>query len=91
MEETKSFTKADWLKHFVVIFNGEQGMFYDIFINIYIMCLLGTDAGGLSREFFELLTEQCFSSQSGMFRAVDDSPQALVRTNYCITIPYCMR
>ena len=39
------------------------------------------DAGGLSREFFELLTEQCFSSQSGMFRAVDDCPQALVRAN----------
>ena len=53
-------------------------------------CLLGMDAGGLSREFFELLTEQCFSSQSGMFRAVDDSPQALVRGNCCITSPYCI-
>eukprot|EP00731_Ephydatia_muelleri_P007265 Em0003g1513a len=62
MEATKMFKKDDWLKLFVVQFIGEQG----------------SDAGGLSREFFELLTEHCFSSKSGMFKAVDDSPQALV-------------
>lgn len=62
IEATKDFKNDDWLKLFVVKFIGEEGM----------------DAGGLSREFFELLTEQCFSSQSGIFKAVNDSPQALV-------------
>ena len=38
----------------------------------------GLDAGGVCREFFDLLTGECFDPAQCLFRKSDDSPQALV-------------
>ena len=38
----------------------------------------GLDWGGVSREFFQLLSECCFDSSNGLFRKFKDSAQALV-------------
>lgn len=41
------------------------------------MCV-GRDCGGVSREFFELLSVECFNTANGLFRKFSDSTQALV-------------
>ena len=62
MAVTKPLPDSDWSRPFSVQFAGEEGM----------------DAGGVSREFFDLLTGEFFDPTLGLFRKFDDSPQGLV-------------
>eukprot|EP00731_Ephydatia_muelleri_P028073 Em0019g946a len=62
MAATKILLDSDWSRPFAIHFAGEEGM----------------DAGGVSREFFDLLTGECFDPMHGLFRKFDDSPQGLV-------------
>ena len=45
---------------------------------IHVYKCAGLDAGGVCREFFDLLTGECFDPAQGLFRKFDDIPQALV-------------
>jgi ubiquitin-protein ligase E3 A len=56
IEELSTKPRWDYLKKLRVIFDGEEGK----------------DAGGISREFLYLLSEQLFSPDFGMFKVVEN-------------------
>ncbi|XP_035684601.1 apoptosis-resistant E3 ubiquitin protein ligase 1-like isoform X1 [Branchiostoma floridae] len=65
MKSTKHFSSSDWGKTFVVSFYGEEGL----------------DWGGLSREWFQLVTETLFRPDTQLFRRFKDDNQGLVHPN----------
>ncbi|KAI8484372.1 Apoptosis-resistant E3 ubiquitin protein ligase 1 [Branchiostoma belcheri] len=65
MKATKHFSSSDWGKTFVVSFDGEEGL----------------DWGGLSREWFQLVTEALFHPSTRLFRRFKDDNQGLVHPN----------
>ncbi|XP_066279416.1 apoptosis-resistant E3 ubiquitin protein ligase 1-like isoform X4 [Branchiostoma lanceolatum] len=66
MKSTKHFSASDWGKTFVVSFDGEEGL----------------DWGGLSREWFQLVTEALFHPSTQLFRRFKDDNQGLVHPNH---------
>ena len=58
---TRWLTEADWAKTFNITFNREYGY----------------DYGGLSREWFEILTRKMFHPDQGLFVQVEDESEAV--------------
>ena len=57
---------------------------------INVMNIVGLDWGGVSREFFCILSNKCFDCSNGLFHRFKDDHQELVLTgvflNYLYTI-----
>ena len=84
MKETKRFSTSDWCNSFDVTFKGEEGMgavthtHTHAHTHTHKHTHTGIDWGGLTRELFQLLCNQCFNCSNGMFHRFKDDPQALV-------------
>ena len=63
---TRWFKEPDWAKTFNISFEGEYGY----------------DYGGLSREWFEILTRKMFHPDQGLFVCVEEDAEAVYPNPY---------
>ena len=80
MNATKHLSTSDWYKKFFIEFQGEEGCyFYGCLHRLnYIHAHAGLDWGGVSREFFELISVRCFDPVHSLYMRFSDNPQGLV-------------
>ncbi|XP_014220274.1 apoptosis-resistant E3 ubiquitin protein ligase 1-like [Trichogramma pretiosum] len=62
LKATKRFSTANWSQKFEITFEGEEGV----------------DRGGVSREWFELISAALFDAENGLFESFGESQRALV-------------